>query len=398
MNLFFIIIFLISKFYSNSTSFNIKNSINSSITINNNSNFRKKNLIIGVLTKYSWPKIAPFIASYTKSGFKNCDLIIFVYNIPQSTITKMKSFRVIVYNVPEKYRYKKITNFRWKIYEDFLISNINKYNLVFSTDLRDVFFQKDFFNNYNSNISFLGVALEDGYLSERINKKWLIDAYGVDLYNSIKNQRIICAGTVWGTIDKLIEFSKIMWEKLESKWSLKNNVADQAVANYLIYHDKMFNDCLIKSENKNGLIMTIGLTKEKDIYFDINDNIVNGKGEVAAAIHQYDRKSKIVQKVINKYCYKIENNKVNYEKPKLNIFMKRNIVNYEKLKIFFFIFLIIILNIFILCFIFKNISKKKNINSLIQENIFKKKKSINIKNLDNGSFEIVRINYDLKEK
>jgi hypothetical protein len=191
MNLFFIIIFLISKFYSNSTSFNIKNSINSSITINNNSNFRKKNLIIGVLTKYSWPKIAPFIASYTKSGFKNCDLIIFVYNIPQSTITKMKSFRVIVYNVPEKYRYKKITNFRWKIYEDFLISNINKYNLVFSTDLRDVFFQKDFFNNYNSNISFLGVALEDGYLSERINKKWLIDAYGVDLYNSIKNQRII---------------------------------------------------------------------------------------------------------------------------------------------------------------------------------------------------------------
>ena len=160
----------------------------------------------------------------------------------------------------------------------------------------------------------------------------------------------------------------------------------------------MFNDCLIKSENKNGLIMTIGLTKEKDIYFDINDNIVNGKGEVAAAIHQYDRKSKIVQKVKNKYCYKMENNKVNYEKPKLNNFMKRNIVNYEKMKIFFFIFVLIILNIFILCFIFKNISKKKNINSLIQEKIFKNKKFINIKNLDNRSFEIVSINYDLKEK
>ena len=103
----------------------------------------------------------------------------------------MKSFGVIVYNISEKYRYKKITNFRWKIYEDFLISNINKYNLVFSTDLRDVFFQKDLFKYYNSNISFLGVALEDGNLSQRLNKKWLIDAYDVDLYNSIKNQRII---------------------------------------------------------------------------------------------------------------------------------------------------------------------------------------------------------------
>jgi hypothetical protein len=106
MNLFFIIIFLISKFYSNSTSINIQKSITSSITINNSSNFRKKNLIIGVLTKYSWPKIATFIESYTKSGFTNCDLIIFVYDISQSTITKMKSFGVIVYNIPEKYRYK----------------------------------------------------------------------------------------------------------------------------------------------------------------------------------------------------------------------------------------------------------------------------------------------------
>ena len=190
MNLFIIITFLISKFYSNSTSINIQKSITTSITINNGSNFRKKNLIIGAITKYSWRRIAPFIASYTKSGFKNCDLIIFVYNISKSTITKMKSFGVIVYNIPEKYRYKKIINFRWKIYEDFLISNINKYNLVFSTDLRDVFFQKDLFKYYNSNISFLGVALEDGNLSERLNKKWLIDAYGVDLYNSIKNQRI----------------------------------------------------------------------------------------------------------------------------------------------------------------------------------------------------------------
>ena len=56
--------------------------------------------------------------------------------------------------------------------------------------MRDVIFQKDLFEYYNSNISFLGVALEDGNLSERTNKKWIIDAYGMDIYNSIKNQRI----------------------------------------------------------------------------------------------------------------------------------------------------------------------------------------------------------------
>ena len=69
-----------------------------------------------------------------------------------------------------------------------------------------------------------------------------------------------------------------MWEKLDSKWSIINNVIEQAVTNFLIYHDKMFNDCLIKSDNKNGFVMTLALTHKKNIRFDYEDNILNGKG------------------------------------------------------------------------------------------------------------------------
>ena len=42
--------------------------------------------------------------------------------------------------------------------------------------------------------------------------------------------------------------------------------------------------------------MTIGLTKAENIFFDVDDNIVNGNGKVAAIIHQYDRKPKIKKK------------------------------------------------------------------------------------------------------
>ena len=118
---------------------------------NNYSNIRKKNLIISVLVNYKWKIIAPFFRSYVKSGFHNCDCIIFVYNISKSTINKIKSFGVIVYDIPKKFKYKQVTYFRWKIYNDFLISNKNKYNLVFSTDIRDVFFQKDVFQYYKDN-------------------------------------------------------------------------------------------------------------------------------------------------------------------------------------------------------------------------------------------------------
>ena len=71
------------------------------------------------------------------------------------------------------------------------------------------------------------------------------------------HERIICVGTIWGTADKFTEFSRIMWEKLDSKWSITNNVIEQAVTNFLIYHDKMFNDCLIKSDNKNGYVIQV---------------------------------------------------------------------------------------------------------------------------------------------
>lgn len=43
----------------------------------------------------------------------------------------------------------------------------------------------------------------------------------------------------------------------------------------------------------------------KNIIFDseeTEENILNFDGEIAAVIHQYDRKKIIVQKVIKKYC------------------------------------------------------------------------------------------------
>ena len=131
--------------------------------------------------------------------------------------------------------------------------------------------------------------------------------------------------TIKSKIKELIEFSKVMWEILDSQWSLRLNVIEQAVANYIIYHDKMFDDCLIKSENKDGLLMTIGLTKEENIYFNLEDNLVNGNGKIAAVIHQYDRKSQILKKLMNKYFPKKE---------------------YEKQTIFILIFIIIIIIIY----------------------------------------------------
>ena len=119
----------------------------------------------------------------------------FVARMSQRTIKRIESYGVTVYPIPDKYLDIPIINSRWKIYEDYLNDNPGKYNLVFTTDIRDSFFQLDVFKFYNSTKPFLGIAIEDG-INERINKIWLINAYGKDLYKTISNERIMCSGTM----------------------------------------------------------------------------------------------------------------------------------------------------------------------------------------------------------
>ena len=209
----------------------------------------------------------------------------FVGNMDINTIDKIKSFGVIVYKIPDKFINSKIIKVRWKIYEEFLSENKDKYNLIFTTDLRDSFFQKDVFKFYDNNKKpFLGIALEDGTISsEFFNRLLILRTYGRKLYKSIKYERIIYAGTLWGTADKFLEFIRIMWENFTSKWSLGIKAVDQGTLNYLIYYKKIFNDCLIKSDNKDGRVMTIALTERKSINFDLDYNVLNDKGEIASS-------------------------------------------------------------------------------------------------------------------
>jgi len=60
------------------------------------------------------------------------------------------------------------------MYIDYFRENKHKYKLILHTDVRDVFFQKDYLEYYENSKPFLGTAIEDDTLSCQINKRWLI--------------------------------------------------------------------------------------------------------------------------------------------------------------------------------------------------------------------------------
>lgn len=133
---------------------------------------------------------------------------------------------------------------------------------------------------------------------EIVNKKWFIYAFGNDSYKIIENKRVICAGVVWGSVDKFLSFSSKMWDKVGGR-PFDKKLHDQSVANYIIYQEKFFDDCLRKSENKNGYILTLGVTKKDNFTIDSKGNILNENGKIAAIVHQYDRKGYLLEKVRN---------------------------------------------------------------------------------------------------
>ena len=286
-----------------------------------NKNHEKKNLIIVAITKYNWDLIAIFFNSIKSANIKNCDVVTFVSNMSKRTINKIKSTGVIVLPIPEKYLKESIINSRWKIIMDYLDENPNRYRYIFTCDTRDAFFQDDPFKYYDLKKPYLGIAIEDGTLDDKINKDWLINAYGEEKFNKIKDERIFCVGTVWGTVDKFYEFAKLMWDNLSSEWSKSKNVIEQAVGNYIIYYDKKFSDCLVKSFNDDGYVLTIGLTANDKLLMNLDSDIFNRQGKKGAVIHQFDRRKELMTRAYMKYYPEYLDNTIYYIIGTLIIFV-----------------------------------------------------------------------------
>ena len=267
-----------------------------SIFNNFNNEKNKKNLIIGAVTNYSWDKVRNFFISLFKVGFKNCDLVFFVGNLTESTIDKIKQCGVIIYNIPKKFMEMKalIHNIRFKIFEEYLIDNKDKYNMVFTTDVADSIFQSDLFQYFNYNRSFFVAFYEDGIIKHcQFNTRWSKYYCGEEGLNAIGHNRIICSGSILATVDKLIEFSQGLWKTIHEKNTL-NILGEQGYLNCLIHYYKSFNDCLVKSDN-HGPVMTVALSPRSRLVFDKDNNLLNYDGKIASFVHQYNRKNDIFE-------------------------------------------------------------------------------------------------------
>ena len=124
------------------------------------------------------------------------------------------------------------------------------------------------------------------------------------MFNTIKDQPIICSRTILATPKIFFGLCKTIWVEINSK-NIPipfNSRHDQTIFNYILYHLRMFKDYIIESNNKDGPIITLAsFLTHKNFSLDYENNILNEKGKIAYIVHQYDRSLNLTNIIRNKY-------------------------------------------------------------------------------------------------
>ena len=263
----------------------------------------KKNVIMGVSKGYGWHELEPFINSWKKNA-SDAELVLFVDDTSDWTKfvveTQGGDENLRLLPITEsKFDNRLISELRWEIFADFLEKHRMEYSQVLLTDVRDVIFQGDIFKLYEKYPSYFVYPTEFKIIAdEPINTKWIANFFGKEVWQKMKDNKVVCIGTVWGTVNEIILFSRKM-DELSARslaWG-----TDQAVANYIVHNGLLShvlpNATIIENDYYNGSVFTCAL-KRAGI---TDDKILSPNQKIPTIVHQYDRHPDLVRIVNRQY-------------------------------------------------------------------------------------------------
>jgi hypothetical protein len=256
------------------------------------------NVILGTAINYNIEQLKPFIYSWKKNCV-NTELVLIVSpNIDETTKRWLNINGVsIKYFSSSIFLPFPVYWSRFLIYLDILLEHRSRYKRVFLTDVRDVVFQKNIFDQIPSDN--LHVFMEDHKYTcnQETNRKMLIEVCGISIADSLKNNRIICSGTILGDTNSIIEYIQTMFSMFSVKQMLGNGgYSDQAAHNYLCHYKIIKN-----TQHENGdAVATLVLTDSNDV--KIVDDVVYVYNKVPAVLHQWDFQPLLLE-YVKKYTY-----------------------------------------------------------------------------------------------
>lgn len=257
----------------------------------------KKNLILGTACNYSKKDVEIFVMSWKKNLPETRLIIIIDLDVSQDTVDWLSLMGVEVKYFNSRFFIpSEIHNTRYFRYLDILLEERKNIDRVFLTDVGDVYFQGNIFEEIQH--SGLHCFLEDPSYTcgtEEFNNYIIKSFYGDEVIEELYGHQVICSGTTLGDVNSIIEYLISYMEQLDiisliNSWEkLNGNLFgfDQAIHIYLMY--KILNP--VKNENGVG-VGTLKLIDPNKV--KVKDGKVFVSEKFPSVIHQWDRHQEIV--------------------------------------------------------------------------------------------------------
>ena len=272
-----------------------------------------QNLIIGGFTNYNYNQLKPWVESICEV-MPDAHRVMCVGNASDETkrILANKGFELV--DMPKANIPVHVLRF-FSIYE-YLRLNWKKFNLVITTDVKDVYFQEDPFkwlDYHNIGVKDMHqlVAGSEGmlYKDEPWGNDNLMQCYGEHVHNIFKHNEIYNVGTLGGSAEYIKD---LVFNIFTNATNRPIPIVDQAVYNVLI-QTQPYKDITLFAPQSSGWAVQAGttvdpskidmfrpfLTEYEPIF---EEGIVKtSKGKPFCIVHQYDRVPEWKKFVMDKY-------------------------------------------------------------------------------------------------
>lgn len=254
-----------------------------------------QNVIIGIVFNLSIQQLIPFLKSARQYYADNICIITSETN--ENILNLYKQYDVDVHYTEVSNDRNIAFKERLHIVNNLLKTTYNNVDRVFFTDVRDVFFFGNIFN-YTSNVDITFFSEPCVMEKCNINSRWYEMTYGADSLHNIKNELIVCNGTILATKSGMLHYTDCMISEINRV----EYVIDQPVTNHLIFN-KIIKNFEIRHHNE-GPVGTFA--HDINISFCTLDKLL--------VVHQYDRCPTLNNHITN-YCFfdKHISNKEMYE-------------------------------------------------------------------------------------
>ena len=256
-----------------------------------------KDLIIGGFTNYDFNQLKPWVESIIETGFKG-DKVLVYGNASPATLEELHKRDFIT--VPMLQIQAPIHVARFLSIYDYLKDNFEKYKYVVTTDVKDVYFQRDPTEWLKDNLLFCElVAGSEGmlYKDEPWGNDNLFQAYGPYVYELFKNNEIYNVGTIGGTAEYVKD---LMFNIVTNAINRPIPIVDQAVYNVLL-NTQPYKNVTFFAKQQDAWACQAGTTvdpskieqfrpflTEKEPIFE-DGKVLTCDGRMFTIVHQYDR-------------------------------------------------------------------------------------------------------------